>query len=238
MRILLVPGFWLTASSWDPVLPALRADGLDPIPLTPEGLAPDHPDPASVTLRDQIDAVVALVDGAGEPVVLVGHSGGAAVIHAVADARPDSVARAVYVDSLPLRDGGVINDELPAVDGLIPLPDWSAFDDFDLVDLTEDLRDHLARIAVPEPEHVARDRQHLHDPRRYEVPVTVICCAFPCADLQAMIATPDHPWHAYVSEVGAIHDVTWIDLPTGHWPQLTKPAELADALVEAIRPTR
>jgi pimeloyl-ACP methyl ester carboxylesterase len=28
--------------------------------------------------------------------------------------------------------------------------------------------------------------------------------------------------------------VTYVDLPTGHWPQLTKPAELAEAIVAAV----
>ena len=38
-------------------------------------------------------------------VVLVGHSGGGAIAHAVADARPERVARVIYVDSLPLGHG-------------------------------------------------------------------------------------------------------------------------------------
>ena len=67
--------------------------------------------------------------------MLVGHSGGGAIAHAAADARPDRVARVVYVDSWPLGAGGVINDELPAENGEVPLPDWSLFEEEDLVDL-------------------------------------------------------------------------------------------------------
>ena len=29
-------------------------------------------------------------------------------------------------------------------------------------------------------------------------------------------------------------DVTWVDLPTGHWPMLTRPADLAATLVAAL----
>ena len=68
---------------------------------------------AGIGLADHIAAVVRLVDGLEDPVVLVGHSGGGAVIHAVADARPERIARNVYVDSGPLGEGGSINDELP-----------------------------------------------------------------------------------------------------------------------------
>lgn len=38
----------------------------------------------------------------------------------------------VYVDSGPVGEGGLINDELPAENGEIPLPDWSLFDKEDL----------------------------------------------------------------------------------------------------------
>ena len=31
--------------------------------------------------------------------------------------------------------------------------------------------------------------------------------------------------HPYVAELGAVNDVEYVDLPTGHWPQFTKPAE-------------
>jgi pimeloyl-ACP methyl ester carboxylesterase len=63
---------------------------------------------------------------------LPGHSGGV-VAHGAADARPDRVARVVYADSGPL-----INDELPAENGEIPLPDWPLFEQEDLLQLIED----------------------------------------------------------------------------------------------------
>ena len=68
------------------------------------------------------------VDPASGKVVLVGHSGGGAIAHAAADARPGRVARVVYVDSFPMGEGGLINDELPVENGEVPLPDWSLFE--------------------------------------------------------------------------------------------------------------
>lgn len=41
----------------------------------------------------------------------------------------------------------------------------------------------------------------------------------------------DHP---YVRELAKMHDYEIVDLPTGHWPQFTRPAELATAIVTAI----
>jgi pimeloyl-ACP methyl ester carboxylesterase len=68
--------------------------------------------------------------------VLAGHSDGGAIAYAAVDARPDRVERVVYVDSGPLGDGGLVNDELPVENGQIPLPDWSVFDAADLVTST------------------------------------------------------------------------------------------------------
>ena len=136
MDIILIPGFWLDASSWDEVVPALDQAGHRTHALTLPGMESKDADRSEITLRDHVDAVVEVIDSldpADGKVVLVGHSGGGAVAHAAADARPDRVARVVYVDSGPLGDGGVINDELPSENGEIPLPDWAIFDDEDLV---------------------------------------------------------------------------------------------------------
>ncbi|MDO7883397.1 alpha/beta fold hydrolase [Salinibacterium soli] len=230
MDLLLIPGFWLDGDSWGEVTTRLRDAGRTVHPLTLPGLESVDADRSGITLRDHVDAVVAAVDAIGERVVLVGHSGGGSIAWAVADARPELVARVVFVDSGPLGDGGVINDELPVVDGEIPLPDWSVFEDEDLVDMTEELRDHFAAIAKPEPARVASDKQVLSDPRRYDVPVTVICCEFTANQLQQMI-DGGAPW---VAELAAVKERVLIDLPTGHWPQFTKPVELAEAIVGAL----
>jgi pimeloyl-ACP methyl ester carboxylesterase len=40
--------------------------------------------------------------------------------------------------------------------------------------------------------------------------------------------------HPYTAELARVHDAKLVDLPTGHWPQFTKPAELGAALVKAL----
>jgi pimeloyl-ACP methyl ester carboxylesterase len=233
MDVILIPGFWLDAASWDDMVPALQRAGHRTHALTLPGMHEGDADPAAITLRDHVDAVIAAIDaidpGAG-PVALVGHSAGGLLAHAAVDARPDRVARVVYVDCLPPGDGGIVNDALPVVDGLIPLPDWSFFGPEDLAGLDEDLRAALRARAIPVPARVSRDAVHLSDERRLDVPVTVIACEFTAENLRDGIAQGE-PWAA---ELGRIRDVTVVDLPTGHWPQLTRPADLAAALVGAL----
>lgn len=230
MDIILIPGFWLDASSWNAVTPSLVAAGHRVHPVTLPGLESVDVDRSGITLRDHVDAVVALIDTFEDPVVLVGHSGGGAVAHGAVDARPDRVARVVYVDSGPLADGGVINDELPVVDGEIPLPDWSMFEPEDLVDLDDELRaDFLAR-SIPHPARVASDSQVLTDERRFDVPATVIACEFPSALLTEWMAGG----HPYVAELARITDVELLDLPTGHWPQFSRPVDLGELIVASL----
>lgn len=230
MDIILVPGFWLDASSWDAVTPALDAAGHRPRLLTLPGKESPDANRAGITLQDHIDAVVEAIDHAPGKVVLVGHSGGGAIIHGAVDARPGKVERAIYVDSGPLGEGGVINDELPAEGDDVPLPPWESFDDADLVDLDDQLRQAFRARAVPEPRGVAYGRQHLHDERRYGVPATVIACEFPSAMLRECMAAGN----PFVAELARVGDVEFVDLPTGHWPQFTKPAELGRAIVAAV----
>jgi pimeloyl-ACP methyl ester carboxylesterase len=230
MDVILIPGFWLNAASWDVAVPALEAAGHRVRALTLPGLASIDDDRAGVGLADHVAAVVEVIDASDGPVALVGHSGGGAIAHAAVDARPDRVARVVYVDSLPLGDGDAINTELPVVNGEIPLPDWSVFGEEDLTDLDDALRDRFRAVAIPQPARVATDRQVLRDPRRYDVPITVITCEFPARMLRDLMAQGN----SYTAELAKVHDAELVDLPTGHWPQFTKPAELGPAIAEAL----
>lgn len=230
MDIILIPGFWLDGASWDEVAGPLRSAGHAVKALTLPGLESRETDRSGIGLRDHVDAVRDVVDSIDDPVVLVGHSGGGAIAHAIADARPDRIARVIYVDSVPLGHGGVINDSLPAVNGEITHPEWSAFEDEDLIDLDDTLRAKFRSIAIPQPLGVAIDKQVLSDERRYDVPATVISCEFSAEMIRGMMAEG----HSYVSELARVKDLEFVDLPTGHWPQFTRPRELAAAILAAV----
>src|ERR1700730_12814884 len=235
MDIILIPGLWLNGSSWDEVVPVLEQAGHRTHPLTLPGMESKDADRSEITLRDHVNAVVEVIDSfnpAAGQVVLVGHSGGGAIAHAAADARPERVARVVYVDSWPLGAGGVINDELPAENGEVPLPDWAVFEEEDLVDLDPGLRAAFRERAIPSPAHVSSDPQQLFDERRYDVPVTVIACEFSSATIRGWIEQ-DQP---AMRELAKIREVDYIDLPTGHWPQFTRPEDLGQAILASVGP--
>jgi pimeloyl-ACP methyl ester carboxylesterase len=228
--LVLIPGFWLDGASWDEVAAPLRNAGHTVHALTLPGLESREADRSGIGLRDHVNAVIAVVDSLPDPVVLVGHSAGGAIAHAAADARPDRIARVIYVDGGPLGHGGVTNDELPELNGEVPLPDWLEFGEEDLVDLDDGLRSKFRSIAIPEPLGVTREKQVLSDDRRYDVPVTVIACEYSADTLRGWMAAG----HPYVSELAKVKDVELVDLPTGHWPQLTRPRELANAILAAV----
>jgi pimeloyl-ACP methyl ester carboxylesterase len=228
VELILIPGLWLDASSWDDVVPVIEQAGHRTRPLTLPGMESRDADRSGITLRDHVDAVVAAIDAAGEDVVLVGHSGGGAVAHAAVDARPDTVRRVVYVDSWPVGPGGCINDEIPAENGELPLPDWSFFEPEDLVDLDDDLRAAFRARAIPSPQRVAADKLELSDERRYDVPITVIACEFTGEQARRWMA------QGGLAELAAVRDKHVVDLPTGHWPQFTRPRDLGEAIVAAV----
>jgi pimeloyl-ACP methyl ester carboxylesterase len=230
MDVVLIPGFWLDATSWDGVLPALVEAGHSPTALTLPGLESKEADRRDIGFADQVAAVVAAVDALPGPVALVGHSGGGSIASAAADARADRVAHVIYVDSGPLGDGAAINEGLTAVNGEVPLPEWSEFDDSELTDLTDEQREQFRARAIPEPARVASDRVHLTDERRYGIRSTVISSTMPRELLEQLIAQG----HPYVAEFGRMTRRAIIELPTGHWPQFTRPRELGAAIVTAL----
>lgn len=226
--VVLVPGLWLQGSTWDAVVPHLERAGHRPRPLTLPGTAPDA-DRAGVGTTALVAAVVAAIDETpdGVPVVVVGHSMGCAVVHGAVDARPERVARAVHVGGFPSSSGrppaagfGTDGDDLP-------FPGWDAMDDADVRDLDEATRARVQATMVPSPAGLTTDPLVLGDERRFAVPVTMVCPEFTSDQVRAWVADGDLP------ELAAVRDVEYVDLDSGHWPQVTRPAELAAAIASA-----
>lgn len=230
MQIVLIPGFWLDGGSWGEVAPTLEAAGHSVHPLTLPGKRPGDTDLAGIGLHDHVDAVLGVVDALDDPVVLVGHSGGGTISWAVADARPARITRVIFVDSIPMPAGTCINDELPVDGDSVPLPDWSLFEAEDLTDLDDALRERFIAIAKPEPVGVAHELTRLDDDARFTVPVTIIACEFPAELVRQAIAN-EREW---AGELARMRHLDIIELPTGHWPQFTKPAELAATILTAV----
>ena len=230
MDFVLVPGLWLDGSSWDDVVPHLRNAGHRTHAVTLPGMHPSDTNRSQITLRDHVTAVVEAIDAVdrgGGQVVLVGHSAGAAIAYAALDRRPDRVVRVVYVGGFPTGDGDALAAGYPAENGEVPLPDWDAFAEEDLVDLDDAARARFRERAIPSPVRVTRDPQQLSDPRRFDVPTTVICPEFTADMLRTWIQQGEEA----VRELAKIRHVDYVDLPTGHWPQFTRPADLASAIL-------
>ncbi len=230
-HVVLVPGYWLGAWAWDDVLPGLRDAGLTPHAVTLPGLgAPGtaHGPRPGITLDDHVTAVRDLVDGLDGDVVLVGHSGGAAVVQMVVDQRPERVRRVVYVDSGPLRDGAALQEGDPRVD--VPLPGWDELEAArtSAEGLDDDARATFRARAVAQPGGVATAPVRVTDPRRLEVPVTTVCTSIPSPVLRQLVGAGVIP-----SELADCPHVEYVDLPTGHWPMLSRPADLAAVVAGA-----
>lgn len=230
MDIILVPGLWLDASSWDTVVPALEAAGHRTRPLTMPGVGAPASESADIGMQDWVDAVVAEIDASPEKVVLVGHSGGGNVVWGAAEARPDRVARVVFVDTVPPPDGGQIS-EFEIVDGVVPFPGWDFFDEPDVSDLDEATRATWAARAHSVPARVPTDPIRLEGSGRRAVPVTLLMGLMDEAEFREAVSQ----WGPHGAEFEAIADAEVVRLGSGHWPQFSTPDALAQALVAAVR---
>ena len=224
--IILVPGFWLGAWAWDEVAAALRAEGHTVTALTLPGLESANADRSSVTMADHVDAICEAVRAAGEPVVLAVHSAAGFSGYAASDRLPEQIAAMVYVDSAPGKgalDPGFNGMEKPFV--------WEEIEREENLDgLSEDQKATFRRRAVPQPGALLREAAPLANDARRDVPTTIVCTGFPSEQLRAAAKEQEWAWLAGVAE---LRDVTWVDLPTSHWPMWSRPRELA-ALIGGI----
>jgi pimeloyl-ACP methyl ester carboxylesterase len=218
--IVLVPGFWLGAWAWDEVAGALRADGHDVTALTLPGLESAEADRSSITLADHVDAICKAVISTGRPVVLAVHSGAGAPGYAVTDRIPEQIAAMVYVDSGPAT--GALDPDFDAVELPLPSPEKLAEEE-NLDGLSEEQLETFRRRAVPEPGAALREAVELTNDARLDVPSTVVCTGFPSEEIKDAVKK-GYTWLGGLAE---LRDVTYVDLPTSHWPMWSRPQELA-----------
>lgn len=224
MDIILIPGLWLDASSWNEVVPALESAGHRVHALTLPGV--DQPAEASgeIGIAEWVDAVIQQIDEVTDPVVLVGHSGGGNVVWGAADARTDRVARVVFVDTVPPHPGSTIS-AFPIVDGVIPFPGWDFFPEEDVYDIDAQTRTRALPQMRSVPARIPTDPIALTGDR-HRVPVTLLMGSLTHDALDAQI----DQWGPYAVEYRAIDDVTVLKIGSGHWPQFTQPARLAELI--------
>ena len=231
--VVLVPGFWLGAWAWDAVLPHLDEQGVQAVALTLPGLEPDHPDRGSVHLEDHATAIEAALDAAPTDArtVLVAHSGAAIPATVALDRHVDEVDHVVWVDTAPVVDGHAMDPEVIGVEYPLSAQYDEELEQGSMEGLTEEQLTTFRERAVPQPAAMMREAVTLSDERRLDVPGTVVCTAFSSADYRSY-AEQGVPFLAGLLQHRRL---TLVDLPTGHWPMWSKPAELADIIARVAR---
>jgi pimeloyl-ACP methyl ester carboxylesterase len=226
--IVLVPGFWLGAWAWDEVAELLRADGLDVTAVTLPGLESVDGDRSAITLSDHVDAICEAIRAAGGPVVLAVHSGAGVPGYGATDRVPEQIAAMVYVDSAPAA--GPLDPDLTAAE--VPLLSREELEEEENLDgLSEEHLERFRRRAVPEPGAALREGLRLANDARLDVPSTVVCTGFRSEQIKAWT----HEGYAWLSGLAELRDVTYVDLPTSHWPMWSRPRELAGIIGDVAK---
>ena len=144
---------------------------------------------------------------------------------------PELIAAMVYVDFAPGK--GAL---APDFDGAEKPMNWEEIaEEENLNGLSEEQLETFRQRAVPEPGgHPARgrsaeqrcaprypDHDHLHG-----LPVRA-----------GQTYAQEHDW-AWLAGVAELRDITWVDLPTSHWPMWSRPQELAQLIGNVAENTR
>ena len=219
--IVLVPGFWLGAWAWDEVAAALRAEGHDVTAVTLPGLESAETDRSAITMSNHVDAISDAVRAAAAPVVLAVHSGTGFSGYAASDRVPELIAAMVYVDSAPGK--GAMDPEFEGAELPLPSQEQLAAEE-NLDGLSEEQLDAFRTRAVPQPGGTLREAAELTNDARLDIPSTMICTGFSSEQVKAYAKEHNPPWLAGIAE---LRNVTWIDLPTSHWPMWSRPQELS-----------
>lgn len=224
--IILVPGFWLGGWAWDEVADTLRADGHDVTAMTLPGLESADADRSSIAMADHVAAICDAVRAAATPVVLAVHSASGFSGYAASDRLPERIAAMVYVDTAPGR--GALDPDFEGAEK--PLV-WKDIEDEENLDgLTEEQMATFRRRAVPVPGGVIREGVELTNEARRDIPSTMICTGFTAEQYQSYAR--EHPEWSFLAGVPELRNVTWIDLPTSHWPMWSRPRELAAIIAD------
>ena len=223
--IILVPGFWLGAWAWEEVAEALRADGHDVTALTLPGLESPDADRSGVTQSDHVAAICDAVSAKGRPVVLAVHSGAGYPGYAASDRCTQAIAAMVYVDTAPGK--GAMDPDFADAEKPLPSPEKLAESE-NLDGLSQQQLGTFRQRAVPQPGGTLREAIELTNDARLDIPSTVICTAYTAAEYQEYAKQG----MGFLAGLLEVRNITYVDLPTSHWPMWSRPVELARIIGE------
>ena len=206
----------------------MRAAGYKVTALTLPGLDSIDADRSSITFADHVDAICDAVRAAGRPVVLAVHSGAGAPGYAVTDRIPKQIAAMVYVDTGPAK--GALDSDFDAPEKPMPTLEKLAADE-NLTGLTKDQLETFRRRAVPEPGAALRGAAELTNDARLDVPSTIVCTGYTSEQYKDAVKE-GQSWLGGLTE---LRNITYVDLPTSHWPMWSRPRELAELIGDVAK---
>lgn len=232
MDIILIPGLWLHGDSWDRVVPHLTKAGHRVATVTPPGH--NGEDPAGVTYGDLVASIVNEIDHASGPAIVVGHSAHCAAAWAATDRRVERVSAVVLIGGFPAPDGAAILEGFDTSGGVVPFVGWEPFAGDDTRDLDDTAKAELEAMMSPAPAGFTEGPQTLGDDRRHDVPVVMVCPEYSEADVRQWMDGGGQE----LSELTTLHNLRFVDLNSGHWPQWSRPEDTADAILSAVSPIK
>jgi pimeloyl-ACP methyl ester carboxylesterase len=169
-----------------------------------------------------VDAICQAVEAAAALVALAVHSGTGFSGYAASDRVPERIAAMVYVDSAP-----GISPLDPDFDGTEQPMNWDELAAEENMDgLGEEQLATFRERAIPEPGGVLREVVELTNDARLDIPSTMICTGFTSEEYKDAVKQG----YAWLAGLNELRNVTWVDLPTSHWPMWSRPLELAEII--------
>jgi hypothetical protein len=133
----------------------------------------------------------------------------------------------VYVDTAP----GIPPLD-PDVEGAEKPLSWEELSAEENLDgLSEEQLETFRQRAVPEPGGVLREAIELANDARLYLPSTIICTGYSSQQYKESVDA-GYSWLAGIKE---IRNITWVDLPTSHWPMWSRPKELAEIIGDVAK---
>jgi pimeloyl-ACP methyl ester carboxylesterase len=232
----LVHGSWHGGWCWRDVVRHLEQSGHHVYAPTLAGHGPGA-ERVGITHRDCVDSVVGYIrEHELRDVILVGHSFGGSVISKVVESIPDRISRLVFVDAFVLADGESLYDNLPGFltelldrlarespDDTSRLP-WEVWRAHFMQDASEETAHARWEELSPEPNRLNTEKLDLKTFYALDVPKSFISC-------RQDRTLPPGSFHPRMSS--RLKTFKLVEMDGSHEVLFTRPAELAEKLIEA-----
>jgi pimeloyl-ACP methyl ester carboxylesterase len=236
--VILIHGAWQGSWAWARLAPYLEAAGLPVHAIDLPGNGADGSDPADITFEACLQHVHGVVRGLGRPVSLVGHSGGGLLVTAFAERWPEYVSRLVYVVGMMLPDGTsfeklvtLVKQDHPEASGIWPYLEWSADRKVSRVPIEAAMAIFLHDCTDSDAASAAARLTPQGEGGRA---VTTPATAGRYGLIPRLYVEALHDRSVILAVQRAMQALapgaSVVSLPTGHAPQFSAPARLAEAI--------